>query len=66
MRPGPERAYLKAAGLYLCCRWQAMGGGIRGCPWYKPGSLPEACLGMRDWAAEMRLIIGEEQSKWAN
>jgi len=65
MTPAWQRAYLRAAGAYLACRWAVMGGRVTGRTWGlrrrrgRKRELAGACLGLRDWAAELKLLVKE-------
>ncbi len=51
-----EREFLiRLAPVYLACLWRVMGHGLIGRNWPKP-DLEFDLLGMRDYAAEMRII----------
>ena len=51
-----QSAFLRLAGVYLACRWCAMGNTIPGCLEAR-GGLEWNMLGMRDYQAEMRLTV---------
>jgi hypothetical protein len=54
-----EREFFSLAGIYLACRWKAMGGSIRRESLAHRGDLGFQLLGMRDHAREMELLIEE-------
>lgn len=58
-----QREYFELAGVYLGCRLRAMGGDIIGEQAGKGGELSFTCLGMRDYAVEMKLVLEEVKSK---
>lgn len=55
--PTLHREFLNLAFWCLCCRWKACGHAIEDDPY--PGDLQWYLLGMRDYAAEMRLVVEE-------
>ncbi len=57
MIQGLEIAFLKLAGVYLTCRWKAMGNSVINDQ--HVGELPFYLLGMLDYAYEMKLALSE-------